>query len=171
MAIRYRIQQSPQTVQDCELAAEDRYYEGLELIAAGRFSGGIYLLGYVAEMILKHAYFRFREKRPADLVKPLLGPAKNQARNSSLALLRNVSHELYHSLAFWARLLVAVRQQKGFPLAPDLRNTLLQRSRRMYRNWSVDLRYKRDHPTEREVQTFLDDVSWLRANHVALWRN
>lgn len=57
MSLRSRLESQPETIQEFELAAEERYYEGLELMVSGRSGGGVYLMGYVGEMILKVAYF------------------------------------------------------------------------------------------------------------------
>ena len=57
MAMRLRLQPLPETVQEFELAAEDRYWAGMELMTRGDGATGIYLMGYVAEMLLKNSYF------------------------------------------------------------------------------------------------------------------
>lgn len=61
-----------------EAAAEQRYWEGVELLVQGR-SGGVYILGYAAEMWLKLAFFRRQGALPSDVAKPWLGPAKAHA--------------------------------------------------------------------------------------------
>ena len=57
MALRPRLQPTLETIQEFELAAEERYWAGLELMTRGDALTGIYILGYVAEMLLKNSYF------------------------------------------------------------------------------------------------------------------
>ncbi|HWL94516.1 MAG TPA: hypothetical protein VNT79_13405 [Phycisphaerae bacterium] len=64
MPLRYRILSTPETVQDLVLASDQKYWEGIELLLAGRRGAGIYLLGFAAEMILKAAVFRIDGARP-----------------------------------------------------------------------------------------------------------
>jgi len=47
-----------ETVGDMLLAANARYDKGLALLDAGYRGGGVYLLGYAAEMILKISFCR-----------------------------------------------------------------------------------------------------------------
>ena len=55
MLLRRRIQSTPETVQDFELAAEQRFWDGMQLLVSGHLFAGIYLLGYTAEILLKLA--------------------------------------------------------------------------------------------------------------------
>ena len=55
------------TLEDFENSAFSKYEAALELITqpAGTHQGaGVYLMGYVAEMLLKSAYFRFKDNPP-----------------------------------------------------------------------------------------------------------
>ena len=45
--LRQTLENRPETVRELELAAEGKYWEGLELMALGRRGAGIYLMGYV----------------------------------------------------------------------------------------------------------------------------
>lgn len=96
MSMRRYVDAHPGTVQDLELASSDRLWEGLGLLVAGRTAGGVYLLGYVAEMVLKNACFQFDGARPADPVRPLLGPVRALGRQHFPA----IQQENYHSLVF-----------------------------------------------------------------------
>ena len=84
MPIRALLSLANETIQDMESAAEDRYWEGWELAVQGHHVGAIYVLGYVAEMLLKINAFRVDGALPGDPVGPRLGPAKTfgQARFS-----------------------------------------------------------------------------------------
>lgn len=74
--LRRQIQANPETVAEFDLAAEQRYWDGCQLITLGRGLAGIYLLGYAAEMILKHACFRTDLARPAEPAAGYFGPAR-----------------------------------------------------------------------------------------------
>lgn len=41
MPLRYRIKSMPETIQDLSLASDEKYWEGVELLAAGRRGAGI----------------------------------------------------------------------------------------------------------------------------------
>ena len=134
--------------------------------ASGYGGVGVYLQGYVAEMLLKNAYFRFTGAMPSDLIQPRLGPALVRGR----ALIPNIRHESYHSLRFWALLLREERRARHRPLASVLDGPFVSRTRRLYLNWSVRMRYQHDQAQALEVASVYDDTLWLRDHYVALWR-
>ena len=165
MPLRRTVESIPETIQEILIASKERHAEGLDLILNGRRTGGIYLLGYAAEMILKAAYFRFEGASLNDLVPPRL-PLARKKWEGTLGL----SAESYHSVIFWARALRANRHLRGRRLDPVLDAQLAQRSRRLYQAWWIGLRYHRDCAADRDAQTVLGDVSWLRRNESELWR-
>lgn len=167
MSLRRFVEAHPATVSEMERAAERRYYEGLELLIAGRTPGGVYLLGYVAECLLKCAYFRLRGVKSTELVKSLLAPARANAKQLFSAPL---DHEGFHSIQFWATLLRAERRRRDRPLAKEMDARFVQRCRRLYLNWTVELRYSSVHPDETVARSVLDDASWLRQAYHQLWR-
>jgi hypothetical protein len=118
----------PETVADFELAAESRYWDGCQLITQSHGLGGIYLLGYAAEMILKHACFRTDRGRPADPVGGFFGPVRAWMRSHHPL----VERENYHSLLFWTLYLRGKRREAGSPLADALDWELVRRVRRLY---------------------------------------
>src|SRR5438477_187038 len=65
MALRFRLVASPESIQDFELSARQKYWAGIELALTGHEASAVYLLGYVAEMLLKNACFRVDGARPA----------------------------------------------------------------------------------------------------------
>lgn len=158
MPLRYRLQAEPETVQDLEIACEQRYWEGLELLVAGYRGAGIYLLGYAAEMILKQACFLVDGARPFDHVASRLAPVASWARHH----LPGLQHEHYHSLRFWAAVLQVKRQLGGQPLEAPLRDRLRQRTNRIFGIWTVAMRYRPDRSLPREARAVYDDVTWLR---------
>lgn len=148
------------------MAASQKSRVGAALIAAGYDGAGIYLLGYSVEMLLKNAYFRFSGAQPADRIAALLGPAQQTAQR----LIPGVPRETFHSLHFWALLLRAKRRQQNDPLSAVLDAPFVSRTRRLYQNWWIGMRYRPDSAQPREALILLDDVDWLRANHGKLWR-
>lgn len=135
-------------------------------MSGGYGGAGMYLMGYSAEMLLKSAYFRFSGAQPADRIAALLGPAQQTAQR----LIPGVPRETFHSLRFWALLLRAKRRQQNDPLPAALDAPFVSRTRRLYQNWWIGMRYRPDSAQPREALILLDDVDWLRANHGKLWR-
>ncbi len=164
MPLRSRLDAHPETIRELELAAEQRYDEAQELWRSNRNGAAIYLFGYVAEMILKCSYLRFSGERATSPV--TLAPARAVARRLRV----DVPYEAYHSLRFWALLLREARRSRGRALPPDIDSRLVQRSRRLYQNWWVVMRYHQDRAAPLEVKTVFEDVTWLRDNYPALWR-
>lgn len=163
MPLRNWVTSHPETIQDFELASQDRLLEGIELLVSGRTAGGVYLLGYVAEMVLKNAVFLFEKARPSDLIKPKLGPIKSFGQQ----FLPKIQHESYHSLIFWYHVLCRKRADAGRPLSGQLDRELKQRVDRIYDMWIVDMRY---YPDDHLLsgQTVYNDVSWIYDNRLRL---
>jgi hypothetical protein len=167
MALRAYTDAHPETVQNLELASGDRFWEGFELLVAGRTAGTVYLLGYVAEMVLKNACFLFDGARPADPVKPRLGPYRALARQHFPAIERQ--RENYHSLVFWYTALLWRRRLARRPLAPRLARQLGRRVARVHGMWTVAMRYYPDGQVLPNVSRSLyDDVLWIYDHRLEL---
>lgn len=166
MALRQRLEKVPETVQEFDLSAAQKYQEGAVLIAAGHNGAGIYLLGYSAEIILKNAYFRYMGANWADRIQPRLGLALISGR----MYIPLVPHEGYHSLRFWALLLRETRRFQRRPLPPLLDAQFVSRTRRLHQNCWIGSRYRRDQATGMEAATVLEDAAWLQRNYSVLWR-
>jgi hypothetical protein len=54
------------------------------------------------------------------------------------------------------------RGRLGRKLAAGVDASLVQRVRRVYGIWVVDMRYKPDEALQREAEAVLDDVTWIR---------
>jgi len=163
--LRRLLDTMPETVADFALAAEARYWDGCQLITQGHALGGIYLLGYAAEMLLKHACFRTDRGRPADPAGGFFGPVRAWMR----VRYPSVDRESYHSLLFWAHYLRGKRRDIGRPLPDELDWELTRRVRRLYSTWSVDLRYRDWTVGTAEAAVVYDDVTWLRDTRIRLW--
>ena len=166
MPLRQRLFGASETVQDFELGAEQRYWEGVELMVAGRPFGGVYVIGYAAEMLLKRACFIVDGARPSDMVGPRLGPIRSWARRQ----LPDISPEQFHSLLFWAHVLRFKRRLAGRQFDQQFDARLVQRMRRLYGNWLVSMRYYPGYMTPLEVRSVYDDVTWLRDHRLLLER-
>jgi hypothetical protein len=148
------------------LAAEQRYFDAAELLARGRTTGAVYVAGFVAEMLLKHAAFRLRGAAPGAEVGPLFGPAMRWARK----LIPTIEPEGKHSLWFWAHFVRRTRRELGRSLAPELDDALLRRVRRLHANWSVDLRYCEATAGAAAAGEVFEDMAWIRKHNSSLWR-
>jgi hypothetical protein len=164
--LRRVLESTDESLQEMELAAEDRYWEGIELLLAGRVGGGIYVLGYVAEMFLKLACFRLEPVRPTHPVGSFFGPARKWME----ARCPGVDRESYHSLLFWSTYLRDKRRRQGRALAGPLDWQLVRRSRRLYQTWWVEMRYRRDRARAADGRIVYDDVTWVRDHYLLLWR-
>jgi hypothetical protein len=164
--LRLRLQQQAETVQDFEISAEERFYEGLEALTRRNLGAGMYLMGYAAEMLLKNAVFRFNGASLADPIYPQLGPARARGRNYGNVPL----DESFHSLQFWFSLLCQDRAVSQRPLAPALHAQGTRCVQRLYENWWVEMRYRPDQATGVEAEEVLEDVGWLWENYLDLWR-
>lgn len=158
MPLRHRLKIDPETVQHLVLAGDERYWEGVELLSAGYSGGGIYCLGYVAEMTLKRACFVLDGARPNALVGPRLRPIRTWARTR----IPHIPHKNYHSLWFWVHVLREKRRLAGRQLPPLVDAQLVQRTRRLFGIWTVEMRYRPDRSLPQEIHSVYDDVTWLR---------
>ena len=164
LPLRHRILSAPETVQDLALASDEKYWEGIELLAAARRGAGIYLLGYSLEMILKIACFLLDGARPHEFVGPRLGPIRRWARSQ----LPGISHESYHSLWFWLQVLRKKRALLGRQLPGHVDAWLLRRVWRAHGIWVVAMRYKPDQALQREAESVYNDVTWIRDRQTRL---
>jgi hypothetical protein len=166
MALRFRLSTIPETLQDFELSARQKYWAGLELMASGHEATGVYVLGYVAEMLLKNACFRFDGGRPGDPVGPYMGPARRWMG----VYYPLIDSEAYHSVWFWAVLLRHKRRRAGRSLDVGIDQALLHHVRHVYRNWWVSMRYRSDAPQPVELQAVYNGITWLLDHYALLWR-
>ena len=167
MRLSDRIRQGDELLQDFELAAEERLLDAQELLARGHGTGAAYLLGYVAEMLLKTAVFLFDGARPGDKVGPRLSPAKKWAQK----FLPGRPFTNYHDVLFWAHVLRKKRSDKGRPLASTVSQNLIRIAGRINRMWVVDLRYFGFEVTVDFAKALFEDVMWIKKNHSSLWRS
>lgn len=166
MSLRIRLKAIPETVQDFELASEQRYWEGLELMITGHRAAGIYLMGYAVEMRLKAACFRLDGAKQGDMVKPYLAPARRLGQN----LFPTIPDESYHSVNFWGELLRHKRRLVRGAVDHALESTFCFRCTRLHLMWWIEMRYRPDQALPAEVNAVFEDATWFRDSYVSLWR-
>jgi hypothetical protein len=166
MKLSDRVKNHGELLQDFELAAEERFLEAQELLGRGHATGAAYLTGYVAEMLLKRAVFRFDGARPSDRVYPRLAPAKKWAQRS----LPGITFSNWHDVWFWAHVLRKKRLDRGRPLPEAVAQNLMRLTYRIDRSWAVDLRYFGSEVTIEFAKQLFNDVAWIKKNDAVLWR-
>lgn len=160
---RLALVQSFETWPLMELAAGQWYWSGLMLALAGPGSetSALYLLGYVAEMLLKTAYFRVVGIAAGDNIAPHLRTAHRDARWRGGNL---------HNLQSWFYLLNDVRFFQGNPWNPVLASRIERHVLTVDAHWRETLRYTPLAATDVELEETLASVDWLLAQYNLLWR-
>lgn len=139
-------------------AARMRFQEAQRLFLGGERLGAVYLSGYVAEMILKAAYFRLRGWLPSD---PITLGHLHFARSYAQHTLRIVGPNNLHDLTGWLNLLIAQRNQQQMAYPHRLHRGLSTRVHRIASNWRPDLRYHTNRPHAAEVRMTLQAAQWI----------
>ena len=146
-----------------EQAAAQRFWDALTLATgdAGHEAGAIYLLGYVAEMLLKTAYFRVTGVPPSQNIAPHLTAARRNAswRGGNL-----------HNLHSWFALLNDARFFRGNPWGAVVAATIERRVLIVVSHWRESSRYTSLAATNAELEEAFVSVDWLLGNYDALWR-
>ena len=159
------------------LAADCRYREGRLLLQQGHRDGGIYLLGYVAEMVLKLGYCRLDRAMAMDSpVASRMVVAQQRWRSvfrgTSWRTIFGHNEELdrHNLVALWLCIQDG-RQRLGLPTME--REVARLADFYVYaidENWLVAMRYRGQYATESEAITVRDAVEWLYTNQAELWR-
>ncbi len=94
MPLRADWELETETPQLFELALVDRYETANQLLASGGWDAAIYFYGYVAELILKAAYFRFLGNNISDPIASMLNPARVRGSQlHQLGFMPNIGHD------------------------------------------------------------------------------
>ena len=167
------------TLEDFESSAFNRYEAGLELIThptSDYRSAGVYLMGYVAEMLLKSAYFRFKDNPPVpsghvvDAAKRTAARAEAGRLSGLLGLPAVVEHDGYHSIEFWAFLVREYRRDQSHAWAdPAFDLNFRSCVDRLHNNWRVSMRYYSDSSLTLDAISVAEDGTWLVTNYTSLW--
>jgi hypothetical protein len=167
MNLRAALELKTSTLWELSLAAEQRYWDGIQLATSGHFSTSIYYLGFAVEMWLKYACLRYDGATPATFWNAgSFKPIERFLKNMSHA----VPNESWHSLRFWTAYLQAKRNYRNHPLDTDIQRALVHRSNRLYGVWWVSMRYFPQQASEYDVRRAYDDAGWFRMNADKLWR-
>jgi hypothetical protein len=161
MGIRSRIPARAESVHEFSCGLEDRFWDGLELLMVDHRAGGIYLMGFAAEMILKLACCRIDGMRPNDRISVWLGTVRSWAKRN----LPGVDPEHFHSIFFWTQAYKFKRAMAGAS-NPPLIAELDRRMSRLHENWLVDMRYVDDRSLPAEADEVYDDVAWIRDQYL-----
>jgi len=151
----------PDSIREFHAAARERFLDGVSLSASDRRTAAVYLWGYVAEMTLKAAYFRFlgfaedRHVTFQDLQNAV-------ARGRSLGIGWPQSG-WGHNVRAWAELLVNARASVPGQAYPSTRlGAMIQRTgQRLERIWSETLRYHKNVAYPYEVNQARDAARWF----------
>lgn len=165
MGYRARLESSPETVQEIELAAACRLNEAMELFLARRNHTAIYVAGLSAEMYLKTACYFVGGAAPGDGTDALLAAARPHPRRYVPPF--RADFEFGHGLWFWSQELMARRQRRQLRRVP---NRFVQISAALYLDWCIAMRYRPGSATVDEAARFLTNVEWLANNHALLRR-
>jgi len=159
--LRDQLGDIPETIFEFQRAAEDRYWESLSLFTEGYFGGGIYLMGYVAEMLLKAAYFSFCGEPLTASIGPMLAPAWRRGCTDfpdSFSL----QNRDYHNLDFWSRLLREERRRQGMSLPFHVDVEYQYQTGCLFMTWWAEMRYRHDAATLSDAEAAMESVNWLR---------
>jgi hypothetical protein len=154
-----------ETWPELDSAAMQRFWDGLVLATAGdsHAGGAVYPFGYVAEMLLKTAYFRERGvSRHVDT-----SGSRRDARRFASGYGRRAND---HDLNYWVFVLERVRHANNRPIAPAFLGALKLRVGFIASNWSESLRYRDAQPTEQELHEMFSHVEWILEHRRRLWR-
>lgn len=156
-----------ETWKDYELAAIDRLWDGWAIAAyiSEGATGAAYMLGYVAEMTLKAAFFRTRGTPVGTDTWPLRKLVLVAANNYGAR--RYTAPSAYHNIEALCDALAWERSAAGRPLGaiePELRRHVKGFSSW----WTVDLRYRPGNIGETAVRECWAGAEWLTANYSGL---
>ena len=165
MGYRDRLESTPETVQELELAAARHLEEAMELFLANRNHTAIYVAGLSAEMYLKTACYFVGGAAPGDGTDALFAAARPNPHRYVPPF--RADFESGHVLWFWSQELMARRQRRQLRMAP---NRFIQVSAALYLDWYVAMRYRPGSATVDEAAQFLTNVEWLANNHALLRR-
>ena len=159
----------PETIEVWKAAANDHLEEAFLLLSQGMFGSGIYLLGYVAEIYLKCAFFEFENNHgPNDIT--VRERVKSRSLNNLLNTYR-VSYDtlrylhksaLSHSPKFWADCLIEIRHHDGLPLSAPTSGALLKYVGDIEDARDVSMRYHPDFARQKKRYRYLTVLSGYR---------
>jgi hypothetical protein len=156
----------PDSVHDFERAADQRYAEATFLAANGLHVGGaVYLFGYVAEMVLKSATFRFlKGGKATDPISEGERKAVEKMIKTDLKPHPNYNQLIQgpHNFLSWANWLVLV---SGTRYSPQLGSDIISNAENVFNHWDPNMRYHELSVTPAGLAVVQTSTDWLRANY------
>jgi hypothetical protein len=146
-------------------AANRRGNEAWILFQSEQRGGAIYLWGYVAECVLKSAWFRLIGHTDDQRVtRQDFDFAKQQAHVLGMQWAGNL-----HDLEAWSELIVRHRAVVG-PRYNSLRfpALVIDHASRVYARWRETLRYRSNTPYRHEVEAVMESTLWLLVNATSI---
>ena len=126
----------PDTIREWQHAAS-RQWDDAEILRENRRPlAAIYLYGYVAEILIKGAYFRLIKKSLDEEI---------TTRDRRTAISESEKPMNLHDIAGWAKLLVRKRIELGQPNESPSGDEINHNATTLYLNWRETIRY---HDTE-----------------------
>lgn len=154
-----------ETIERLERASRDRLREGRLLESHRSSYWSVYTLGYVVELCLKSAFFRFCGISPHQDVSPYRVIAKDWGVQLGIGGARNL-----HDLVFWLRLLITERVFSNRPLKFAVASEFTARVQLVAKHWRENLRYAPSVKASNEQKEVIAAVSWIVQRHELLWR-
>jgi hypothetical protein len=158
--------------QDCirefRSAARQRFDDAMTMAGQGRRTGAVYLWGYVAEMVLKAAYFSLIGVPETQALswQTDLRPAIHRGRGLGIAWPR---HGEGHNVRAWAELLVAVRAlSPATAFAMPFALAVQRRGQRIEQLWRETLRYRKNFAYPFEMRDVREAAEWFLVNSPTL---
>jgi hypothetical protein len=147
----------PDSILKFRAAAQQRSLDAIALEAAGRRTGAIYLWGYVAEMILKAAFFDLSGFSGTQVItrsdlQAGLGTLPGIGRNPPL-----------HHLGLWAQALVSLRASTPGLAYPDpaFGSQVTAKAQSLYGLWRETIRYHKNIAYLHEMARVREAGEWL----------
>jgi hypothetical protein len=154
----------PDCIREFRLSAKQRYNDGLALAAAGRRTGAIYVWGYVAEMILKAAYFSLTGLPDSSPITWTFNLKPAIMRGQVVFGIAWPNQGAGHNVRAWAELLVAEHALSAVPYALAFGLEVQRRGQRIGQLWRETLRYHKNFAYFHEVRQVREAVEWLLVN-------
>ena len=160
---RLALLEPAETCETLESAAWERYWDGFDLATSstdGRYTGALYLLGYVVEIMLKIGFFRTVGTPPGT-------PVQLDAIKHHVAWTRNRN---LHDVASLARVLIAERALRGRAFDPVFAGILDRHVQILVAHWREVVRYRHTPALEGEFAEVFRSTEWILSNRETLWR-
>lgn len=155
---------------ELEIAAGERFWDGVTLAMAAepRATGAVYMLGYVAEMLLVASCLRVAGVKPDVDVRGYMTLANRDYRADYRDLYKRPEGN-DHELSFWLFVLERRRVAAGEPIDAAFHGALAFKVATIAQNWSEMLRYRSVRASEAELWDVIEAVDWIVQNSPRLW--